>query len=96
MESMGLKIECNTRRFVTDDRRELQYRVEVQNRVYHREVAALDLEIGRLEKLLLESTSTSATSSSSSLTIRNNKVSFFLFSFFSDDRVGNPRRYTAR
>lgn len=82
VESMGLKIECNTRRFVTDDRRELQYRVEVQNRVYHREVAALDLEIGRLEKLLLESTSTSATSSSSSLTIRNNKVSFYFILFF--------------
>lgn len=38
IHSMGLKLECNTRRFVTDDPRELQYRVEVQNRVYRKEV----------------------------------------------------------
>lgn len=52
IHSMGLRMECNTRRFVTDDRRELQYRVEVQNRVYKREVAALDAEISKLERLL--------------------------------------------
>ncbi|XP_055685134.1 gamma-aminobutyric acid type B receptor subunit 2 [Lutzomyia longipalpis] len=59
--SMGLKMEFNTRRFVMDDRRELQYRVEVQNRVYRKEVAALDAEIQKLEKLL-ESTSSSTSS----------------------------------
>lgn len=52
IHTMGLKMECNTRRFVTDDRRELQYRVEVQNRVYKKEVAALDAEIQKLERLL--------------------------------------------
>lgn len=52
IHSMGLKMECNTRRFVTDDRRELQYRVEVQNRVYKKEVAALDAEIQKLERML--------------------------------------------
>ncbi|KAF4520555.1 hypothetical protein B566_EDAN008754 [Ephemera danica] len=55
VESMGLKIECNTRRFVIDERRERYYRVEVQNRVYRRELAALDAEVGRLERMLLES-----------------------------------------
>lgn len=57
---MGLKMECNTRRFVTDDKRELQYRVEVQNRVYKKEVAALDAEIIKLEKMLENSSSTSS------------------------------------
>lgn len=52
IHTMGLKMECNTRRFVTDDRRELQYRVEVQNRVYKKEVAALDAEINKLERQL--------------------------------------------
>lgn len=59
---MGLKLEFNTRRFVTDDRRELQYRVEVQNRVYRKEVATLDAEIAKLEKLL-ENRSSSTSSS---------------------------------
>lgn len=49
---MGLKMECNTRRFMIDDKRELQYRVEVQNRVYKKELAALDIEIGKLERML--------------------------------------------
>lgn len=57
---MGLKMECNTRRFMIDDKRELQYRVEVQNRVYKKELAALDIEIGKLEKLLETPTSTSS------------------------------------
>ncbi|XP_043276571.1 gamma-aminobutyric acid type B receptor subunit 2 isoform X2 [Venturia canescens] len=52
VQSLGLKIECNTRRFVNDDSRELQYRVEVQNRVYRREMAQLELELARLEKQL--------------------------------------------
>ncbi|PNF38412.1 hypothetical protein B7P43_G07251 [Cryptotermes secundus] len=64
MHSMGLKIEYNTRRFVTDDRRELYYRVEVQNRVYRREIAALDLEIGRLKRQLIESPNASSDSMS--------------------------------
>lgn len=54
-------MECNTRRFMIDDKRELQYRVEVQNRVYKRELAALDIEIGKLEKML-ESPSTTSSS----------------------------------
>lgn len=51
-------------RFVTDDRRELYYRVEVQNRVYRREIAALDLEIGRLKWQLIESSNASSESTS--------------------------------
>lgn len=62
---MGLKMECNTRRFVMDDKRELQYRVEVQNRVYKKEMAALDAEIIKLEKML----ETPSTTSSSDLSI---------------------------
>jgi len=68
---MGLKMECNTRRFVVDDRRELQYRVEVQNRVYKKEIQALDAEIRKLERLLesgLTNTSTTTSSSTSLLT----------------------------
>lgn len=61
IHSMGLKMECNTRRFVMDDKRELQYRVEVQNRVYKKEMAALDAEITKLEKIL-DTTSTSSSS----------------------------------
>lgn len=60
IHSMGLKMECNTRRFVTDDRRELQYRVEVQNRVYKKEMAALDAEILKLQKLLDSNSSSSS------------------------------------
>lgn len=54
IHSMGLKMEFNTRRFVLDDRRELQFRVEVQNRVYRKEIELLDAEICRLERLLQE------------------------------------------
>lgn len=52
MQSMGLKYEYNTRRLVTDDARELAYRMEVQNKVYKCELRALDVEIARLEELL--------------------------------------------
>lgn len=52
MQSMGLKYEYNTRRFVTDDPKELTYRMEVQNKVYKCELKALDEEIARLEELL--------------------------------------------
>ncbi|XP_041780122.1 gamma-aminobutyric acid type B receptor subunit 2 [Anopheles merus] len=54
IHSMGLKMEFNTRRFVLDDRRELQFRVEVQNRVYRKELELLDAEICRLERALQE------------------------------------------
>lgn len=50
-----------------DDRRELYYRVEVQNRVYRREMAALDLEIGRLRRQLIESPTASSGGSTSSM-----------------------------
>lgn len=63
-------MECNTRRFVTDDKRELQYRVEVQNRVYKKEMAALDAEITKLEKML-ESSSTSSSQLSIPMPIRH-------------------------
>ncbi|XP_063223115.1 uncharacterized protein LOC134531347 [Bacillus rossius redtenbacheri] len=66
MHSMGLKIECNTRRFLADDRRELYFRVEVQNRVYRRELAALDAEAGRLKRQLLESPPPESSGSSTS------------------------------
>ncbi|XP_030383827.1 gamma-aminobutyric acid type B receptor subunit 1 [Scaptodrosophila lebanonensis] len=67
IHSMGLKMECNTRRFVIDDRRELQYRVEVQNRVYKKEIQALDAEIRKLERMLESGTASTTTSSSTSL-----------------------------
>lgn len=63
---MGLKLEYNTRRFATDDKRELQYRVEVQNRVYRKEMATLDAEIAKLEKML-ENRSSSTSSSQVSM-----------------------------
>ncbi|XP_011878480.1 PREDICTED: uncharacterized protein LOC105567862 isoform X1 [Vollenhovia emeryi] len=75
VQSLGLKIECNTRRFVTDDRRELQYRVEVQNRVYRREMAQLELELARLEKQLAQDPAEpSRTSSSASIPQRNPSI----------------------
>ncbi|KAG7213363.1 hypothetical protein KM043_002659 [Ampulex compressa] len=75
VQSLGLKIECNTRRFVTDDRRELQYRVEVQNRVYRREMAQLELELARLEKQLAqEPVEPSHASSSASIPQRNPSI----------------------
>lgn len=66
---MGLKMECNTRRFVVDDRRELQYRVEVQNRVYKKEIQALDAEIRKLERLLESGLTTASTTTSSSTSL---------------------------
>lgn len=59
-------MEYNTKRFPTDDKRELQYRVEVQNRVYRKEMATLDAEIAKLEKLL-ENRSSSTSSSQVSM-----------------------------
>ncbi|XP_068990324.1 uncharacterized protein GABA-B-R3 isoform X2 [Neodiprion pinetum] len=75
VQSLGLKIECNTRRFVTDDRRELQYRVEVQNRVYRKEMAQLELELARLEKQLGEEPpGPSQASSNASIPQRNPSI----------------------
>ncbi|CAH2077063.1 unnamed protein product, partial [Iphiclides podalirius] len=68
IQSMGLRLECKTRRFVTDETQELHFRIEIQNKVYKREVAALDREIGRLEKLLAEPLE-STTSPNSSITL---------------------------
>lgn len=68
-QSMGLKIESNTRRFITDDTKEMIYRLEIQNRVYKCEVAALDKEIARLEDLLHSSTTCSTKSSVNAITI---------------------------
>ena len=67
-------------RFVTDDRRELYYRVEVQNRVYRREIAALDLEIGRLKWQLIESSD--ASSESTSEGVASKKVSHEMMYIF--------------
>jgi len=53
VESSGLKIECNTRRFMVEDTKELLFRAEVQNRVYKRQIEAIDAEMWRLEKKLL-------------------------------------------
>lgn len=64
IQSMGLKLEYKTRRFVTDDTQELHFRIEIQNKVYKREVAALDKEIGRLEKILSDPLESSTSSGS--------------------------------
>lgn len=71
---MGLRLECKTRRFVTDETQELHFRTEIQNKVYKREVAALDREIGRLEKLLAEPSDQGSNAS----VILHKRVSIFL------------------
>lgn len=54
---------------------ELQYRVEVQNRVYRREMAQLELELARLEKQLAqEPVEPSHASSSASIPQRNPSI----------------------
>jgi hypothetical protein len=53
-------------RFVIDERRERYYRVEVQNKVYRRELAALDAEINKLERMLIEPPPSPASSGSAS------------------------------
>lgn len=40
------------RRMVVDDRKELLTRAEIMNRVYLRDIAKLDAEIQRLERIL--------------------------------------------
>ncbi|XP_045480346.1 gamma-aminobutyric acid type B receptor subunit 2 isoform X1 [Harmonia axyridis] len=57
MQSMGLKFECNTRRFIYKDPKELINRLEIQNRVFKYEIEALDDEINYLESLLNSSSS---------------------------------------
>ncbi|XP_023290451.1 gamma-aminobutyric acid type B receptor subunit 1 [Orussus abietinus] len=75
VQSLGLKIESNTRRFVTDDKGELHFRVEVQNKVYRREMAQLELELARLEKQLgQEQPDPSQDSSSASIPQRNPSI----------------------
>ncbi|XP_037785997.1 uncharacterized protein LOC119581906 [Penaeus monodon] len=48
VESMGLKIQSNTRRLLTEDKRERFYRVEIQNKVYKRELLKLEQELQKL------------------------------------------------
>ncbi|XP_064609403.1 gamma-aminobutyric acid type B receptor subunit 2-like [Liolophura sinensis] len=48
----GLTVQENTRRFVLDEKKELYYRAEVQNRVYKRQLLELDQELARLKRLL--------------------------------------------
>ncbi|VDI77951.1 gamma-aminobutyric acid type B receptor [Mytilus galloprovincialis] len=50
--SSGILVEDKTRRFIVNDKREVYYRAEVQNRVYKREIIELEQEITRLERLL--------------------------------------------
>ncbi|CAD5116181.1 DgyrCDS5098 [Dimorphilus gyrociliatus] len=50
--STGITVEANTRRFMVDDKQEVYYRAQVQNRVYKRQLVQLDQEIARLEQLL--------------------------------------------
>ncbi|KAH1019940.1 hypothetical protein HUJ04_009684 [Dendroctonus ponderosae] len=52
MESLGLKIQSNTRRFIYDDPKELLSRLEIQNKVYQSRLEFLDREIVRLEEIL--------------------------------------------
>lgn len=42
--STGILVEANTRRFVVDEKKEMYYRAEVQNRVYKREVVEVRTE----------------------------------------------------
>ncbi|XP_030767211.1 gamma-aminobutyric acid type B receptor subunit 2 [Sitophilus oryzae] len=52
MQTMGLKVEYNTRRFIADDSKEALNRLEIQNRVYKARLEDLDKEIAYLEDLL--------------------------------------------
>jgi hypothetical protein len=79
---MGLKMEYNTRRLVMDDKRELQYRVEVQNRVYRKEISTLDAEIQKLEKLLENNSSSTSSSQVSIMQQQHIKVNIFILKLF--------------
>ncbi|KAL3267204.1 hypothetical protein HHI36_011340, partial [Cryptolaemus montrouzieri] len=69
MQTMGLKFEYNTRRFIYKDQRELFNRLEIQNRVFKCEIEALDEEIRYLENLLLMPSDSSDNSTSDIYTI---------------------------
>ncbi|XP_044748557.1 gamma-aminobutyric acid type B receptor subunit 2 isoform X2 [Coccinella septempunctata] len=69
MQSMGLKFECNTRRFIYKDQKELLNRLEIQNRVFKCEIEALDDEIRYLESLLTRSSTSSNIAKSDVYTI---------------------------
>lgn len=42
--SSGILVEDKTRRFIVNDKREVYYRAEVQNRVYKREIIEVSYE----------------------------------------------------
>lgn len=69
MQSMGLKIECNTRRFIYKDNNEILNRLEIQNRVFKCEIKTLDDEITYLESLLKGSSTSSNITNSEVYTI---------------------------
>lgn len=52
-----------------EDTKELSFRAEVQNRVYKRQIEAVDVEIWRLENLLLHSPPKQRASGSASSTV---------------------------
>ncbi|KAL2732571.1 gamma-aminobutyric acid type B receptor subunit 2 isoform X1 [Vespula maculifrons] len=71
----SMRNNCARLMQLTRSRRELQYRVEVQNRVYRREMAQLELELARLEKQLAqEPVEPSHASSSTSIPQRNPSI----------------------
>nr|XP_045622082.1 gamma-aminobutyric acid type B receptor subunit 2-like [Procambarus clarkii] len=70
VESMGLKIQSNTRRLLTEDKREKYYRAEVQNKVYRREVVKLDQELHKLHRWLEAPDSPSSSTRSLDLTMK--------------------------
>ncbi|KAE8737458.1 hypothetical protein FOCC_FOCC017079, partial [Frankliniella occidentalis] len=72
-QSMGLRLQYNTRRFVVDEGQEQRYRVQVQNKVYRRELAALQAETARLE-LQLESPSVAVSSASVSMSMEDSEA----------------------
>lgn len=87
-QSMGLKVECNTRRLIFDDQRELLHRMEIQNAVYKNEIELLDKEIARLEELLASSSS-SKSAISEPFTISNGSI-FLPVPFFTPSRASWP------
>ncbi|XP_068236918.1 uncharacterized protein [Palaemon carinicauda] len=69
VESMELKIQSNTRRLMTEDKREKFYRAEIQNKVYRRELLKLEQEILKLKRKM--ESPDSPTSSTESFLILN-------------------------
>lgn len=93
-QSMGLKTECNTRRLIFDDHREILYRLEVQNRVYKNELQALDREIALLEEQIANSTSTSSNPESPLVETISNGIVFLPVPFPSPGRASWPSTAT--